>query len=365
MILMNDFKQEYFYHRLPVDSAITGVLKSGWYILGKKVEAFEKKYAEYIGTKYCIGVGNGMDGLEIILMTLGIGISDEVITVANTAVATVLAITNVGATPVFADIDDYYHIDPAEIEKRITKKTKAILPVHLFGQMCDMETIMKIAKKYKLKVIEDACQAHGSSYKGRKAGTFGDAAAFSFYPTKNLGTYGDGGAITTNSIDIYNKAKMLRNYGQENRYHHKMKGSNSRLDEIHAAILYSKLNKLDTLVARRNEIASFYLKQLRHISHIKLPKKREHALHSYHLFVIEVENRENLMKYLLEKGIETQIHYPIPIHKQECYPEYRNIQLPRAESAASHILSLPIHPFLKDGEILKICKVINDFYRKI
>ncbi len=362
MILMNDFKKEYHFHKHAVDSAISRVLESGWYILGNESHNFEEKFAAYTGSSYCVGVANGLEAIQIVMTALGIGPGDEVITVSNSAVATALAITNTGAKAVFVDIDEYYHLDPAQLKTAITSKTKAIIPVHLFGQIANMDEILKIAKEHDLKVVEDACQAHGSALNGKKAGAFGIAGCFSFYPTKNLGTYGDGGAITTDSKELYEKCKMLRNYGQITRYKHEVKGINSRLDEIHCAILAEKLKNLDELIVKRNAIAAIYLKELENISQISLPKTRSSSLHSYHLFVIQAQKRDALLEFLKKNGIEAQIHYPIPIHKQNCYPEYNSLSIPATEKAAENILSLPVHPFLTEDEVHAICGAIKDFY---
>lgn len=364
MILMNDFKKEYTYFKKPVDLAIKKCLESGWYILGKEVKNFEKEFAKYIGTKYCIGVGNGLEALQISLMALGIGHGDEVITVSNSAVATTLAITNIGAKPVFVDVDEFYHMDTDKIEEKITPKTKAIIPVHLFGQLCDIEKIKKIAKKHNLHVIEDACQAHGSSLKNKKAGSFGTFGCFSFYPTKNLGTYGDGGAIATNSLALYKKCLSIRNYGQTNRYEHDIIGLNSRLDEIQAAILNVKLKKLDILIKKRNLIAKIYLNNLSGISQITLPKIRKNVWHSFHLFVIQAEKRDELLEFLHSRGIQTIIHYPIPINKQKCYKQLNSVSLKHTEYLASKIISLPINPFLKKSEVIRVCILIKQFYIK-
>ena len=361
---MNDFKKEYHFHKKAIDKAISRVLESGWYILGKEVERFEKEFAKYIGSKYCIGVANGLEALQIALLALGIGKGDEVITVSNSAVATALAITNTGAKVVFVDIDEYYHLDPVKLRLVITEKTKAIIPVHLFGQIVNIGEILKIAKEKNFEVIEDACQAHGAKFKQKKAGSFGILAGHSFYPTKNLGAYGDGGAITTNSKKLYEKCKMLRNYGQKTRYVHEVKGINSRLDEIHAAILRAKMPTLDKLIEKRKEIAKIYFKELKNIKQIKLPIIRQNSLHSFHLFVVQVENRNELMSFLKSNGIESQIHYPIPIHKQKCYSEYNSITLTNTEKAAGKILSLPINPFLVQKDIIFICNTVKKFYNQ-
>jgi dTDP-4-amino-4,6-dideoxygalactose transaminase len=362
MILMNDFKKEYAYFKKTVDPAIKKCLESGWYILGHEVENFEKEFAKYINAKYCIGVGNGLEALQISLMALGIGSGDEVLTVSNSAVATTLAITNVGAKPIFVDVDNFYHMDVTKIEAKITPRTKAILPVHLFGQLCDIEKIKKIAKKHNLHIIEDACQAHGSSLKNKSAGSFGTFGCFSFYPTKNLGAYGDGGAITTNSQELYEKCLSIRNYGQTNRYEHDILGLNSRLDEIQAAILRVKLKKLDSLLKKRDSFAKIYLKNLAKIPQINLPETRKGVLHSFHLFVIQAEKRDELLKFLHTHGVQTIIHYPIPIHKQKCYKQFNSVSLKRTEDLSSKIISLPINPFLKKSEVTQICKSIKQFY---
>lgn len=363
MILMNDFKKEYQQLGGEICKATERVFESGWHILGKEVEEFEKNFASYVGTKYCVGVANGMEALQISLMALGIGKGDEVITVSNTAVATVLAISNTGATPVFVDINDYYLMDMTRLEEKITNKTKAIIPVHLFGQMADMNSLGIIAKKHNLKIIEDACQAHGAMQKGKKAGSIGDINSFSFYPTKNLGAYGDGGAITTNSKELYEKSKMLRNYGQKNRYVHEIKGINSRLDEIQAAILGVKLNYLDSFIEKRNEIAKMYDENLLSIKQVKLPKTAKNNYHAFHLYVIEVEKRDELMAYLLQNGVQTIIHYPIPVHKQKCFTEYNELVLANTESISDKILSLPINPFIESSEIRKVIELIRKFYK--
>ncbi len=362
MIVMNDFKKEYQAHAVTVDKAIKRCLESGHYILGKETELFEEAFAAFTGATYCIGVANGLEALQIALMALGIGEGDEVLTVSNSAVATSLAITNVGATPVFVDVDEYYHMDPALIESHITKRTKAIMPVHLFGQSIAMSEIQKIAQKHGLAIVEDACQAHGARFNNQQVGTFGALAAFSFYPTKNLGAYGDGGAITTNSKELYEKCKMLRNYGQQTRYFHILKGINSRLDEVQSAILSAKLPKLPEALEKRNEIAQAYLEGLKNIPGIVLPKIRPEAYHSFHLFVIKVKDREELMTYLSEKGVQTIIHYPVPIHKQECYAEYNSITLPVTEQNAKEMLSLPIHPFMSAEEVQTVINTLQAYY---
>ncbi len=365
MILMNDFKKEYKFFKKDVDKALVSVMESGWYILGKEVEKFEKEFADYVGVKYCVGVANGMEALQISLMALGIGKGDEVITVSNSAVATALAISATGAKPVFVDIDEYYHIDSSKIEEKITSRTKAILPVHLFGQPIDIENISRIARKYNLFVVEDCAQAHGAIYNNKKVGAFGDMGCFSFYPTKNLGAYGDGGAITTNSKKLYEEIKMLRNYGQKNRYEHQVKGLNSRLDEIQAAVLRVKLKSLDKLNDSRRKIAQKYFDELKNVLGVELPKERKEARGVYHLFVIRVQERGKLQKYLLKNGIQTMIHYPIPVHKQECYIKYNSVLLQKTENFSKCILSLPINPFISEKEVQLIANAIKKFCRRV
>ncbi len=342
-----------------IDRCLTG----GQYILGDHVKQFEHQFAKYIDTKYCIGVANGAQALEIGLLALGIGKGDEVITVSLSAAETALAISHTGATPVFVDIDHYYQMDPDKIEAVITSRTKAILPVHLYGQLADMQRITKFAKKYKLFLIEDACQAHGASFgRNNMAGSLGTIAAFSFYPTKNLGAYGDAGAITTNSTRLYNKCIKLRNSGKTNRYEHVQKGINSRLDEIQAAILLHKLPYLKRFNKKRVRIAKLYHTYLDNIKELELPKLRKNTSHVFHLFVIQTKKRNALQAYLKQNGIETRVHYPIPIHKQTCYKEYQHVSLPNTEQATREILSLPIHPYLTDAEVRFVCNHIRRFF---
>lgn len=363
MVVMNDFKKEYEFFQTDVNRAIQDVLESGWYILGRKVVEFEREFARYTGTKYAVGVGNGLEALQISLMALEVGPGDEVITVSNSAVATALAISNVGATPVFADIDDFYHMDSSKLESLITPRTKAIVPVHLFGQIVDMEAIMAIADKHGLVVVEDACQAAGAMYKDKKAGSLGTMAAFSFYPTKNLGAYGDGGAITVNSEELYLKCLELRNYGQSDRYHHEVKGLNSRLDEVQAAVLRVKLKQLDMMNRKRYELAQLYMSELAGVDQIELPHQREGAIHIFHLFVIQAEKRDELMHHLKEQQIQSLVHYPIPIHKQKCYKEYNNLTLEKTEEMAGKLLSLPLHPLMEQEEVLQVTAAIKNFYK--
>jgi len=361
-MLFNDFKKTYEDNQTEIDQAISRVLESGWFILGQEVEKFEASFASYLGTKYAIGVGNGLEALQIALMAIGIKPGDEVITTAHSAVATALSIKAVGGIPVFIDIDDYFHLGAPKIEEKITSKTKAIIPVHLYGQSADMDTIMAVSRKHNLAVIEDCAQAHGAEWKGQKVGTFGQAGCFSFYPTKNLGAFGDGGAIVTNDDKIAEQCRMIRNYGQKNRYEHEIYGINSRLDEIQAAILSVLLPELDKNNSKRTELASIYRQELSGVKEIKLPLERPETKHVYHLFVIETEQRDELQNFLKENNVPSLVHYPIPIHKQKCFSEWNGINLPQTELAASRVLSLPIHPFLSKDEVLTVCGLIKDFF---
>jgi len=362
VIPFNNFNKEYHAHKKEILPAISKVLESGYFILGKEVEDFEKAFAKYLETKHVIGVANGMEAIQIALMAIGVKRGDEVITTSLSACATALAIKIIGAKPIFVDIDQYYHIDPKEIERKITKKTKAIIPVHIYGQAANMSKIMAIAKKHNLQVIEDCAQAHGAKFKNKKVGSFGIAGCFSFYPTKNLGTYGDGGAIATSNVELANRMRMMRNYGQENRYEHPVIGINSRLDAIHATILSTKLKKLDINNKKRASLAKLYRKELQSVKQIKLPIERKGVAHVYHLFVVEAKKREELQRYLGKKGVATLIHYPIPIHKQRSFREFNSLHLPRLEERTKKILSLPCHPYLSLNEARFISKQIRQFY---
>jgi dTDP-4-amino-4,6-dideoxygalactose transaminase len=360
-IPFGDLKRQYISIKDEIDEAIRKVLNRGSFILGENVESFEREFSNFCGAKFGIGVGSGTEALHLSLVSCGVQAGDEVITVANTAVPTVSAISFANATPVFVDIDpESYNINPSKIEEKISKKTKVILPVHLYGQPADMDSILEVAKRHKLKVIEDACHAHGAEYKGRTVGTLGNIGCFSFYPTKNLSAYGDGGMVVTNDEEIAIRLKMLRNYGEERRYHNPIKGFNSRLDEIQAAILRVKLKYLSKWNERRRKIAESYNNLLRTV--IK-PKEMDYAKHVYHLYVIRSKKRDQLQIYLREKGIATLIHYPISIHLQGAYRELglKDGSLPITETYADEILSLPVFSELNDEEIEYIADVINKF----
>ncbi|SDJ84743.1 DegT/DnrJ/EryC1/StrS family aminotransferase [Natronincola ferrireducens] len=361
-IPFGDMKKDYKDLKQEIDGVLQRVLDSGWFILGKEGEAFEGEFAQYCGVNYAVGCASGTEALALSLMALDISSGDEVITVNNTAVPTITAIVMAGATPVLVDIEeDTCLIDVDKIEEKITSKTKAIMPVHLYGQICDMDRINEIAERYALAVIEDACQAHGSRYKDRQAGSLGTMGCFSFYPSKNLGAYGDGGAITTDSEELYNRLMMMRNYGQRKRYYHDTKGINSRLDEIQAAILRVKLTYLEEYNNRRREIAHLYDTL---ITNPKVEKVgiKEYNKTNYHLYVIRVEDRERIMEFLEGEGIGTYIHYPVNIHLQKAfrYLGYDEKDFPVSQRCAKEILSLPMYPQLTDKEVEYICGKLNE-----
>lgn len=344
-----------------MECAFRKVYERAWYIDGLEKKTFEENFASYCEAKFCIGVGNGLEAIRLILQGLGIGSGDEVIIPATTFIATALAVTYVGATPVLVEVDpELYTINPKLIEEKITNRTKAIIAVHLYGQCCDMDPICDIAGKYGLKVIEDAAQAQGALYKNRKAGNLGDAAAFSFYPGKNLGALGDAGAITTNDENLARKIRILSNYGSEEKYRHVMQGTNSRLDEMQAAFLNVKLRNLDKWNAWRANAAKRY-KELLINTDVILPKEAGYAEAVWHVFAIRTQKREQLQAYLRECGIETVIHYPIAIHKQEAYrgTEIDKYEYPIAEQIANEELSLPLFYGISDEQIEFICKKIN------
>ncbi len=346
-----DLKAAYLELQLEIDAAIRRVLDSGWYILGAELDAFEQEYAVYCEAKHCVGVANGLDALHLALLALGVGAGDEVIVPSNTYIATWLAVSQCGATPIPVEPDAAtYNIDPARIEAAITPRTKIILPVHLYGQPADMDPILAIARKHGLKVLEDGAQAHGARYKGKRIGAHGDVVAWSFYPGKNLGAFGDGGAITTDDAEIAERIRVLRNYGSSVKYVNDVRGFNSRLDPIQAAALRVKLKVLDIWNARRAEIASRYQIGLSNVGLI-LPFVPEWAEPAWHLYVVQHPQRDALQKKLGQEEISTLIHYPIPPHLQQAYAsaEYIKGQFPIAERMAKQLLSLPIGPHL--GEV--------------
>ena len=346
-----------------LDKAYASVMEKQWFIQGEECEKFENEFAMYCGVKHCIGVGNGLDALMLILKAYGIGIGDEVIIPANTFIATALAVSYVGATPVLVDVEEEsFNIDVNKIENKITSRTKAIIAVHLYGSISNVNSLLKIAKKYELKIIEDAAQAHGSDYEENKAGSLGNAAGFSFYPGKNLGALGDGGAVVTNDKDLADRVRTIANYGSDYKYHHIFRGNNSRLDELQAAFLRVKLEYLDKWNEERRRIANRYLKEIDN-KKIYLPECLMGEKSNYHVFAIRCEDREGLENYLKRNGIGTNKHYPIPIHLQ---PAYSDLMLgegcyPIAEKIAKTELSIPLYYGLKDNEIDYIIQVLNNF----
>ena len=358
-----DLNKQYSLIKPEIDDAIQRVIKNSSFIGGEEVSAFEEEFAQYCDAHYCAGVNSGTDALKFICMALGIKEGDEVILPVNTFIATALGVSSMGAKPVFVDCEEgTYNIDVKKIEEKITSRTKAIIAVHLYGQPAEMDSIISIAQKHKLYVIEDACQAHGAFYKNRRVGTFGIASAFSFYPGKNLGAYGDGGAVITNDADMTEKIKKLREYGQEKKYVHTERGTNSRLDGLQAAILRVKLRHLDGWNEKRRNVAACYYDNLKDLQ-IKLPVTMADRNHVYHLFVIETDNRDELLQYMSQKEIFCGIHYPIPLHLQGAYRElgYKEGDFPVSERSASRILSLPVYPELKKEEIRYIKNTINEF----
>lgn len=353
MILCTNPLEQYQAHAQEIDAAISNVCSSGYYILGAEVQAFEKEFAQYIGVKHAIGVANGTDALILALTACGVGHEDEVVTVSNTAVATVSAIERCGAKPVFVDIEaKYFGMDASKLEAAITPKTKAVIPVHLFGHPVDLKEIEMICNRHKLTMIEDCAQAHGALYDGKKVGSFGEMACFSFYPTKNLGALGDGGMVVTNNQDLFEKVKLLQQYGWKKKFISEISGWNSRLDELQAAILRVKLRHLDSFNSARREIAKAY-HQAFHEYPLLLPEEREDSKHVYHLYVTRSEFRDHLLQTLLEKKIGVGIHYPVPIHLQSAYlSRFKGVSLPETEKAAQNILSFPMYPELLSNKKL-------------
>ncbi len=347
-----------------LESAFQRTLKSGWFILGAECQEFEAEFARYCGVKHCIGVGNGLEALHLILRAAGIGPGDEVIVPSNTYIATWLAVSYAGATPVPVEPDQRtFNINPALIERAITPRTKAVLAVHLYGRVADMTALNAICKAHKIMLFEDAAQAHGSRQNGVRTGALGLAAGFSFYPGKNLGALGDAGAVTTNSDELAVKIRMLRNYGSQKKYYNEVQGFNSRLDEIQAAFLRAKLPKLDEWNERRGRLAGRYSEALRGLPQIDIPEPGMAGEHSWHLYVIRSSKRTQLVDFLNSLGINTLIHYPIPPHRSGAYSEanYSNQALPLAESLADTVLSLPIGPHLTDAQQSVVIQAVRDW----
>lgn len=354
--------RQYDIHAAEYEEAALRALRSGWYILGPELEAFEREFAAYTGAKYAVGLNSGLDALTLSAAALGIGAGDEVVVPANTYIATALAVTENGASPVFAEPDAYYNLDAAQLEVAITSRTRAIMPVHLYGQAADMPHIMRAAEKYHLAVIEDCAQSHGAHFGATMTGRFGNIGCFSFYPTKNLGAFGDAGAVVTDDAVLAERIRMLRNYGSKEKYHNEMCGVNSRLDEVQAALLRVKLKYLPELTAERKEIAGQYLSGVQN-EHILLPQLREGAEHVYHQFVVRTAQRDGFKKYLSERGVETVIHYPIPPHRAECYAGlgYGRGSFPLTERYADEVLSLPMFNGMRADEIAYVIETVNAY----
>ena len=359
----NDIKRQYDLYADEYEKKALEILRSGWYILGNELSMFEKEWADYIGTKYCVGVASGLDALWMSFKLLDIGSGDDVIVCANAYIACVISISINGANPVFVEPDQYDNIDADKIEDAITPKTKAILAVHLYGQSCDMDMIMDIAKRHDLKVIEDCAQSHGNKWKDKTVGSIGNVGCFSFYPTKGCGAFGDAGCITTNDEELANKVRIFRNYGSEERYHNKVIGVNSRLDEIQAGLLRVKLKHLNELNFERNKLADRYTREL-NSSYVVTPKVRPGADSSWHQYVIHVKKyRDDLKEYLAEKGIGTIIHYPIPPHLSEAYGflGYKVGDFPITERNADEVLSIPIYNGMTYDEQTYVINAINNY----
>jgi len=364
IVPFGNLKLNYYNYQSDIDKAIHDVLNSGWFILGKTLERFESVFTEYCGLPYGIGVGSGTEALHIALVACGLQPGDEVITVANTCVPTLAAISFAGGVPVLVDIDpDTQTMDPYKIEERINNLTKVILPVHLYGQCADMDLICSIAAKNNLLVIEDCAQAHGASLNGQIAGSMGDAGCYSFYPSKNLGAFGDAGIIVCKDAGLAERMRSLRNYGQTQRYYHKFKGFNSRLDEIQAGILLAKLQHLEACNKRRREIATVYSKSFKDLDWITTPIEKSGHLHVYHLYVVRVGKRQEFQDHMLRHGVATLIHYPIPIHRQpayrECFSQAK--YLPVTDSQAPQLISLPIYPELTDAQVEHVIATVGSW----
>ncbi len=361
-IMTNRLDRGFFKYQKEFEDKALDVLRGGWYVLGKEVSAFEQEFADYVGAKYAVGLGNGLDALWIAFRVLGIGKGDEVIVQGNTYIASVMGITINGATPVFVEPDEYFNIDASKIEEKITDKTKAILVVHLYGQASNMTPVVELCKKYNLRLVEDCAQSHGAKHKGQTTGTFGDIGCFSFYPSKNLGAFGDGGAIVTNDKKIADDVKVFRNYGSEKRYYNRVVGTNSRLDEIQAGLLRVRLSHMQELEDEKREICNRYLKELNNPL-IELPKIREGSTHIWHQFVIKCETRDDLIEYLNKKNISTIIHYPIPPHLSEAY-QYLGVKegsLPITEKYAKTVLSIPLYNGLTKEEQDYVIEALNAY----
>jgi dTDP-4-amino-4,6-dideoxygalactose transaminase len=359
-----DLKAQYRAIAAEVEEAMHRVVADADFILGADVEFFEREFADFCEAEYAVGLDSGTSALELALRAHGVGEGDEVITVSHTFIATAAAISYTGARPVLIDIDpDTYNIDVAQIEAAVTPRTKAIVPVHLYGQAADLDPILSIARKHNLIVIEDACQAHGARYKGKSVGAVGDAGCFSFYPGKNLGAYGDAGMIVTNSKELADKVRLLRNYGQPQKYQHVIMGYNRRLDSLQAAVLRAKLRHLDDWNASRRRAARLYDEMLKDVDEVRTPYYAEESVHVYHLYVIQHPKRDQLLKYLKDQGVFAGLHYPTPVHLQPCYEHLAKPpgSFPFTEAAASRVISLPMFAEITEEQIEYVCDRIKSF----
>lgn len=366
IIPLVDLKKQYLSIKDEIDSAISRIIENSSFILGEEVLSFEEEFASFSQAKYAVGTSSGTAALQLALVGLGVGEGDEVITTPFTFIATTESIFKVGARPVFVDIEeDTYNLDIRKVENAITGKTKAIIPVHLYGHPIDLDPLIKIAKKYKLSIIEDACQAHGALYKGKKVGSIGDAGCFSFYPGKNLGCYGDGGMLVTNNEEIYKKTRMLRDHGRNAKYTHIMHGYNFRLAALQAAILKVKLKYLDGWNNKRRKNAEFYNNKLSDVNTVIKPVEKDYARHIYHLYVIRVKNRDKLKSFLKENDVDSGVHYPIPLHKQPVYADMKlcDKKLPVSEVCSEGVISLPMYAELAEPQIEKICDLVKKFQK--
>lgn len=361
-IMPNRLDRGFFQYQKEFEDKIVEVLRSGRYVLGKEVEAFEKEFAKYTGAEYCVGLASGLDALWIAFRILGIGKGDEVIVQGNTYIASVMGITINGATPIFVEPDEYYNIDASKIEEKVTDKTKAILVVHLYGQASNMKPIMELAKKYKLRVVEDCAQSHGAKFNDKMTGTFGDVGCFSFYPSKNLGAFGDAGAIVTDNPQIAEDIRVFRNYGSEKRYYNRVVGTNSRLDEMQAGLLRVRLSHIKELENEKRKICTRYLNEINN-PNIILPSIRDGATNIWHQFVIRTERRNELIEYLEGKGIGTIIHYPIPPHLSEAYSYlgHKKGAFPITEQYADTVLSIPLYNGMTEDELDYVIEALNEF----
>jgi dTDP-4-amino-4,6-dideoxygalactose transaminase len=363
VIPFSDLRQQYLSLKDEIDASIQRVLNSGWFILGSEVSAFEEEFSAYLGVGHAVGVGSGTEALHLALLACGVGPRDEVITVSHTAVATVAAIELTGARPVFVDIDERsYTMDAGQLEEKMGPATRAILPVHLYGQTADMEPILSLARELGVRVVEDAAQAHGAEYRGHKAGSMGDVGCFSFYPTKNLGAFGDGGLVVTSDAVLAERLRLLRQYGWAERYVSSIKGTNSRLDELQAAMLRAKLQKLEEWNGVRREHAALYDSLLRDAA-VVTPVEMEYGKHCYHIYAIRSQYRDQLKEFLRERGVGVLIHYPVPVHLQDAYRDLgcREGTLPVTEQVSAEVLTLPVAPEVTEEQIRQVCALINEF----